>query len=101
MFCPPMPAQKLALPAGPCRYTLPGSHCLDPGYFQQRTGPPQFVGQWPFPRMPWAFETESRAPGTGLISGRGFPFPSGTTGFAVPCPCPPRLTVTDNPAWSR
>jgi hypothetical protein len=56
--------QRIAAPA-PCpRYVIPGSQCTDPGWYQS--------GRccWPFPvpRQPWPFETESRAPGTGLIA---------------------------------
>jgi hypothetical protein len=43
-------------------YVMPCSHCLDPPYAWLR---PKF----PFPRQPWRWETESRAPGTGLIWG--------------------------------
>jgi hypothetical protein len=53
----------VAEPAAPSRYVIPGSHYLDPPYSQQLNP------NWPFPRSPNAFESESRAPGTGMIGG--------------------------------
>jgi hypothetical protein len=64
-WCPPVPPRPRA-----CR-PLPGprNNALLRGYpvaaelrFQQRCWPPR-------PRQPWPFETESRAPGTGLAMG--------------------------------
>ena len=60
----PMPSNKpIALPPMEPHYVMPGSHWLDPPY--------SFKPPFPFPRQPWPFETESRAPGTGLIWGSG------------------------------
>ena len=53
----------LPIPAGPPQYVLPRSQLLDPGWYQATST------TWPFPRAPWPLETESRAPGTGLIWG--------------------------------
>src|SRR6516164_10705864 len=47
---------------------------FNPGYAYW---PPQ--GTFPFPRFPWPFETESRAPGTGLLGG--------TPPLCAPPPC--------------
>jgi len=61
--CGPWPwAPVIAKPARKPHYIIPGSHWLDPPYSWKT---PWF----PFPRPPRAFETESRAPGTGLIWG--------------------------------
>lgn len=74
--------RPIACPPSPPRYVMPGSNCLDPPYSFRLQGPPQFVGQFPFPRLPWPFESETRAPGTGLLAGR--------VNFGnLPCP-PPR-----------
>ena len=60
-----------AFPARAPTYVIPCSHLLDPPYSQMPTSfPPWWRGQWPFPRSPWPLETESRAPGTGLITSR-------------------------------
>lgn len=68
----------IAYPAEAPHYVVPGSHRLDPPYaFAPNCGPPWWVSQWPQPRQPWPWESETRAPGTGLIRG------------APPCPCPP------------
>ena len=57
---PNMPhAAPIARPAREQHYVIPGSHWLDPPYAWQT---PHF----PKPRPPWAFESETRAPGTGL-----------------------------------
>jgi hypothetical protein len=68
--CGPLPP---ALPPRAPRYVIPGSFWLDPAYAEipRRTSP--WRGGWPFPRVPWPAESESRAAGTGLIRG------------AVPC----------------
>lgn len=58
---------QIARPAGPATYVMPGSHALDPPYSWQLSR------TWPLPRAPSEFESESRAPGTGMISGRGPP----------------------------
>ena len=84
-------AAKRARPA-PCpQYALPATHLYDPVYYQ--TLPP-----WPYPRAPWPFETESRAPGTGLLGGPGIsalpPPPP-----CPPCPPPPQPFV--RPAWAQ
>jgi hypothetical protein len=55
----------IAQPAGPATYVIPGSHTLDPPYSWQANR------AWPYPRQPGIFESESRAPGTGLIAGPG------------------------------
>jgi len=52
-----------ALPAPWPSYVIPCSHLLDPPYAQQLN--PNF----PYPRTPRAFESETRAGGTGLIWG--------------------------------
>lgn len=71
--CGPVPP---ALPAQPPRYVVPGSHWLDPAYYQGfRPTSPWSYG-YPIPRIPWPGESETRAPGTGLLAG--------------PMPCPPR-----------
>jgi len=57
---PPQTPACPALPAGPPRYVMPASHTLDPPYAWM-------TATWPFPRPPWPYETESRAPGTGLL----------------------------------
>jgi hypothetical protein len=70
---PPGTAPKgaIALPPLPPHYIMPGSHFLDPPYSRlPHHGPPWKWGHWPFPRDPWRFESETRAPGTGLIKGR-------------------------------
>lgn len=54
-----------ALPADPQKYVIPGSHLLDPPYSWHANR------AWPYPRQPNVFESESRAPGTGLIAGPG------------------------------
>lgn len=56
--CGPLPP---AFPARPPHYVLPGSHLLDPAYRLWQN--PNF----PFPRFPLPFETQTRACGTGLI----------------------------------
>lgn len=86
MGCWPPPA-KVPFPAPPCHYVIPGSNCLDPPYSARLQGPPQFVGQFPFPRQPWPFESETRAPGTGLISGNA--------------QCPPPQRGRFSPPWFR
>ena len=80
---PPMtvrpPPWPIAKPPQAPHYVIPGSHRLDPPYswmFDPRV-PPWWRSHWPMPRMPWPWESETRAPGTGLIRGGG------------PCPQPP------------
>lgn len=64
---------RIACPAPWPHYVIPGSHFYDPFYYQQ-------IPPFPFPRAPWPYESETRAPGTGLLD-------------APPCipapPCPP------------
>lgn len=65
---PPFPPwlwqRPLAVPAERFpRYVIPCSHCLDPPYGWMRKS-------FPLPRQPWPWESESRAPGTGLIWGK-------------------------------
>lgn len=70
---PPPPA----FPARPPHYVLPGSHLLDPFYVFWLNP------NYPFPRFPRPFETQTRADGTGLIAGNPCqPAPP-------PTPCPP------------
>ena len=82
-------AAMRARPA-PCpQYALPATHLYDPAYYHNL--PP-----WPFPRHPWPYETESRAPGTGLLGGPGLPW--------IPCPCPPTPPPPQpfvRPAWAQ
>lgn len=71
------PALPAAAPAHSPRYVVPGSHWVDASYAQIPRAANPWNGGWPFPRVPWPGESETRAPGTGLL-------------FAVPCPpCPP------------
>ena len=73
----------VALPADCPRYVIPCSNLLDPAY---RT---QLNPSFPYPRQPLAYESETRAPGTGLLFGGPtvVPFPT-----PVPCPpCPPPI----------
>ena len=79
---PPFSKPVSGLVANPAtwpQYVIPCSHLLDPFYAQQLN--PNF----PFPRQPRAFESETRADGTGLISA------GQTTSFIPPPPppCPP------------
>ena len=76
-LCPP--PGPIACPAPKPHYVIPGSHRLDPPYsWQHHAVPPWWRGQWPMPRMPWCFESETRAPGTGLITSmRQFTRPQG------------------------
>lgn len=66
---PPGPNALVAMPiADPPiaqRYVIPGSQYLDPPYSWQ------LKPDWPFPRSPLAYESETRAPGTGMIHGGG------------------------------
>ena len=91
-------ARPIALPPAPPRYVMPGSHWLDPPYAQIPIWPPQFQGRWPFPRHPWPFESDTRAPGTGLLMGPvrccTAPPPPPPWGF----PCPPPLSVLPSPS---
>lgn len=64
--CGPTPR---ALPAHQPRYVIPGSHWLDPAWYQEFRPTSPFTFGWPIPRIPWPNESETRAPGTGLISG--------------------------------
>jgi hypothetical protein len=68
-YCP-------AFPASPPSYVIPGSQYLDPAYS------PQLQPTWPYPRSPRAFESETRADGTGLLT------PSATPPYSLP-PCQP------------
>jgi len=63
----------VALPARWPVYVIPCSNLLDPFYARQLNP------NYPFPRAPWAFESETRAPGTGLIRGPSGPCVPGTT----------------------
>jgi hypothetical protein len=74
----PIP-DPIAKPAGKPHYVMPGSHKLDPPFAWE-------TPWWPFPRPPRRYETESRAPGTGLIWGSG---KHGPPGPQPPWPCPP------------
>jgi hypothetical protein len=80
--------QDVALPAGPATYVIPGSHNVDPPYSWQASR------SWPYPRQPGVFESESRAPGTGLIAGPG------TIAEIIPPPVlqSPFVTPTADPA---
>lgn len=72
---------RVACPARWPHYVIPDSHWLDPPYAHMLGHPTFFRGGWPWPRIPWPFESNTRAPGTGLIRG---PIPR-------PCrPCCPR-----------
>lgn len=85
--CPPFsrPVGPLtACPAPWPHYVIPCSNLLDPAYARQLN--PNF----PFPRMPRAFESETRADGTGLIWGP-------QTSVCPPQPCPP--CPTQSPMW--
>jgi hypothetical protein len=62
------PPGPIALPTGPPVYVIPCSSTLDPPYSWS-------TAWWPFPRSPLAFESETRARGTGLI-GSGTCWPS-------------------------
>jgi hypothetical protein len=84
------PIKPIALPAPRCpRYVIPGSQNLDPPYsWQMQCAPPWINGRFPWPRVPWPWESETRAAGTGLI--------------ATPCPafpptCPPPSPPTVQP----
>jgi len=78
---PPFSAPVTGLVANPATwpsYVIPCSHLLDPAF--ATTLNPNF----PYPRQPRAFESETRADGTGLIFG------AQTTQTVVPPPpCPP------------
>jgi hypothetical protein len=84
---------RLACPAPPPSYVIPGSHRLDPPYSLQNNpcAPPWMSGKFPFPRMPWPFESETRAFGTGLTMTDWCinpPTPVPPTPVPPP-PCPP------------
>jgi hypothetical protein len=75
--CPPMRngalwRRPIAKPARRPHYVVPCSHLLDPPYawMHDPRRPPWAQGRWPFPRQPFAYESETRAPGTGLIWGK-------------------------------
>lgn len=76
----------IAQPAGAATYVIPGSHNLDPPYSWAANR------SWPYPRQPGVFESESRAPGTGLIAGPGTiaeiipPPPALQSPFVIPDP---------------
>ena len=81
--CPPFsrPVRTMvALPAPYPHYVIPCSNLLDPAYVRQ------LQPGWPFPRAPWPFESETRAPGTGLLA-------SFIHQPCVPPPCPPTWTA--------
>lgn len=59
----PQDLEPIADPAEPSKYIIPGSHFLDPPYSWSLNP------NWPRPRTPNAYESESRAPGTGMIGG--------------------------------
>jgi hypothetical protein len=65
---------RIACPAPWPHYVVPGSHMYDPVYYQR-------VPPFPFPRAPWPYESETRAPGTGLLDAPPIP--------PCPPPCPP------------
>ena len=76
---PPFSKPVSGLVANPAtwpQYVIPCSHLLDPAYATQLN--PNF----PFPRQPRAYESETRADGTGLIWGP-------QTRVAPPPPPPP------------
>lgn len=61
--CPPFSRPIRTQPALPAcwpHYVIPCSHLLDPPY-----ATPNLAS--PFPRMPRAFESETRAAGTGMV----------------------------------
>lgn len=68
-----------AKPASQSTYVLPGSHTLDPPYSWELNR------DWPNPRTPSAWESETRAPGTGFI-GNPAPVPTNTAPTAEPAP---------------
>jgi hypothetical protein len=79
----PRPQWCVACPAPYPRYVIPQSHLLDPAYARQASP------TWPWPRHPWAFESETRARGSGLITPSCRPPP------ALP-PCKPLYWPTGN-----
>ena len=80
-----MPSNKpIALPAREHHYVMPGSHELDPPFAWK-------TPWWPFPRPPWPFETESRAPGTGLLWGTARHRPPKPQPPCPPCPPAPKV----------
>jgi hypothetical protein len=84
----------IPLPAGPSPYVMPGSHNLDPPYSWQSSG------TWPNPRTPQAFESESRAPGTGLIaSGGRLPTREAIADIPQPKQAPSVITEIERPRW--
>jgi hypothetical protein len=85
--CGPLP---IAMPAPPPHYVLPGSHLLDPGYWQVPANPNPWRTGWPLPRVAWPGESESRAAGTGLVAGR-----------PLPCPPPPSRFSHTIRRWGR
>lgn len=86
----PVRIRPRALPTGPPRYVVPCSSSLDPPFSFQT---PNF----PFPRAPWPFETESRAAGTGLLAGFVPPI------CPIPIPPPPPFPCVPPPMqqWRR
>ena len=85
--CPPFSKPVGGLVAAPApypHYVIPCSHLLDPAYAQQLN--PNF----PFPRQPLAYESETRAAGTGLIWG-----PSSAP--AAVCPPTPMIAAQQAP----
>jgi hypothetical protein len=83
--------KPIALPPPPCpSYVIPGSQNLDPPYSWQSSGPSFFTSNFPWPRMPWPWESETRAPGTGLIATPCPPFP----GTCPPPASPPAVTMS-------
>jgi hypothetical protein len=81
---PPQPGFPVAFPKAlppvfPPHYVMPGSHRLDPPYSWD-------TPWWPYPRPPLAFESETRAKGTGLIWGPPGGSPPPPPGQPAPCP---------------
>lgn len=84
----------IAEPAGVQRYVIPGSHYLDPPYSWQLSE------TWPRPRTPGAFESESRAPGTGMISsGAGLPTRNDIARIPPPKPASSIIAPGPRPSW--
>jgi hypothetical protein len=92
-YCGPY-FRPIAKPSRPQHYVLPGSERLDPPYSWWSSP------TWPFPRAPLAYESETRACGTGLIWG-----PTNSEACRPcppPCPpkrCPPRCCCRPKHWW--
>jgi hypothetical protein len=79
-----------ARPANAPTYVIPGSHNLDPPYSWVAGA------AWPYPRSPNFLESESRAPGTGLIGGVNLDvsielLPVYSSLYVIPVTDPPKL----------